>query len=448
MAYDPNSWSIVHAVYDPLVEYGADGTLRNVLAESLTSPDPLTWEVRLRQGVTFHNGEPFDARSVTAAVARVQGPESQVGDIFGAITAVEEVEPFLVRLRLSAPAPWLPAQMAPWLVMLPPSVGPASDLDAAPVGTGPYVFDGWERGSAIALTANPTPWSSPKGRALAERVRYRFVPEAATRVADLTSGGANLVSAVAVDQLAAIEAAGKRVTAMPIAGTAFVRVPTDVAPFDDVRVRQALNHAVDVEGIIAALLDGQGQRLANLFVPGGLGFDPGLAPYAHDPDRARALLAEAGHEDGFETTLAYAANQREDLVAAVAGGLREVGIDVTLEAVELARFNDQWRDPEAAPLRFVTWRPVFDPFTLLNLVVSDQGFLSRHANPTAQPVLEAAAIEADPATRDARYRELGRMLRDEPAAIYLYSLTAWYGSDDAAAGWTPRADEYVLPLGG
>jgi peptide/nickel transport system substrate-binding protein len=236
------------------------------------------------------------------------------------------------------------------------------------------------------------------------------------------------------------------VVEQPIAGCAFVRIPTDVAPFDNATVRLALNHAVDVEAIIASLLGGNGVRLPNVFVPGGLGYDEDLAPHAYDPELAKQLLAEAGYPDGFSTRLAYTTGERADLAAAIAGQLGAAGIDVELEPVETATFNATWQDAEAAPLRLLTWRPLFDPYTLLSLVISDTGFLSRYDNAEAQSLIEAGAIEPDPDERDRIYRELGVVLHDSPAGIYLWSLTSFYGLQRDAPPWTPRADDWILPL--
>ncbi|CAA9570587.1 MAG: hypothetical protein AVDCRST_MAG19-2737, partial [uncultured Thermomicrobiales bacterium] len=307
-------------------------------------------------------------------------------------------------------------------------------------------FAGWNRGSEIALEANPDYFTaSPKGRPVAVRVAYRFVPDAGTRVADLLAGAGDLVRAVPVDQTETVESGGARVVVQPLSGTAWVRVPTDEAPFDDVRVRRALNHAVDVDAVRVALLGGAGDRLPNFFVPGGLGFDPDLRPYTYDPDRARALLAEAGHPDGFATTLEHSADERADVVTAIAGMLEAVGVRAEVRSVEKATFNGTWTDPSVAPLRFVTWRPLFDPYTLLDLLISRSGYLSRHDNPTAQPLIDDAAVETDPAARAELYRQLGRVLHDEPAAIYLYGLTARYGLAGDAPAWTPRSDDYIIP---
>jgi peptide/nickel transport system substrate-binding protein len=304
----------------------------------------------------------------------------------------------------------------------------------------------WDRGSQIVLERNQHYLSgSAKGVPIANRVAFRFVPDATTRVTDVVSGTSDLVRAVPFDELEQVAAAAE-VIEEPIAGCAFVRIPTDVAPFDDARVRLALNHAVDVQTIVDALLGGNGSHLANLFVPDGLGYDVALAPHAYDPELAKQLLADAGYGDGFSTRMDHTTGERADLVAAVAGQLAVVGITVELEPLETTAFNASWKDPDAAPLRFLTWRPLFDPYTLLSLVVSNSGFLSRYDNPDAQTLIDAGAVETDLEQRNSIYQELGRVLHDSPAGIYLWNLTSFYGLGRDVPAWTPRPDDWILPL--
>ncbi len=450
LVYESDGWSVVHSIYDALVQLGPDGALEMVLADSMTQVDPLTWEIRLRPEITFHNGEPLDAAAVTFSIDHIRDPEtgSQVAGNFQVIEEVEEVDSLTVRLHLSEPAPWLPSLMAPWLVLLPPVYAGDATNDFAnnPVGTGPYRFVRWQRGSRIVLERNSDYFGeTAKGEPIAARVDFRFVPDATTRVTDVVSGTSQLVRGVPYDELETVAAAAE-VVEQPIAGCALVRIPTDVAPFDNQMVRLALNHAVDVEAIIASLLGGNGVRLPNLFVPGGLGYDEDLAPHPYDPELAKQLLAEAGYPDGFRTRLAYTTGERADLAAAIAGQLGVAGIDVDLEQVETATFNATWQDPEAAPLRLLTWRPLFDPYTLLSLVISNTGFLSRYDNAEAQSLIEAGAIEPDTEERDRIYRELGVVLHESPAGIYLWSLTSFYGLDREAPPWTPRPDDWILPL--
>ena len=450
LTYTADGWSIVHAIYDAPFQFDDRGNLQMLAAESLAYPDDTTLEVRLKPNQIFHDGTILTAESIKSAHDHLVASDSQIKGNFATISAVEMVDDLTALIRLSSPSPWLPAQIAAWLLCVSPAAVAAGTVVDNPVGSGPYRFVSWERGNEIVLEANPDyPITSLKGRPIARQVRYRFVGDASTRVADLLSGSSGLIRAVPVDQVASVTDGGSRVVTQPLSGNAWIRIPTDIEPFSDVRVRLAMNHAVDVQAIIDALLGGNGRPLANLFVPNGLGFDEALPPLAYDPDLARDLLSQAGVGDGFKTELAYATSERKDVLEAIAGMLGEVGIEVELVGQEDATFNGGWTDPEAPALRFATWRPMVDPFNLLNLVVSTPsatgGFLSRHSNPDAQALIDLAAVETDPDTRAATYRQLGRFLHGAPAAIYLWDLTALYGVSEAAASWTPRPDDYIIP---
>jgi peptide/nickel transport system substrate-binding protein len=448
LTYTIDGWSVIHSIYDSLYQYGPTGALEPLLAESVpTSIDPRTYEIKLRSGITFHNGEAFDAKTVSTAVAHIldQKTGSQIAGQFAVITEVKEIDPLTVHLLLSQPAPWLPAQIAAWLTPLPPQYAATNDFTAKPVGTGPYTFVEWKSGDHLTLAINPNYFAgSPKGRPIAQRVTYRFVSDASTRVADLLAGTTQLVRGVPVDQVKSVENGSAKVNPVPVSGSAWVRIATDAAPFSDVRVRQAFNYAVDVDAIRDALLGGYGQRLPNFFSPGGLGFDGSLQPYPYDPSKAKSLLAEAGVANGFETALDYTVGERADVVEAIAGQLGEVGIKVKTQAQEYAVFNGGWKDPKAAPLRYATWRPLFDPYTLLSLVVSNQGYLSRYDSPTVQPLFDAFATEIDVAKRADVAKQLGKALFDDPAAIYLTDLTSIYGVAAGVLAWTPRSDDYII----
>lgn len=451
LTYDANGWSVIHSIYDSLVAYEVDGSLRPLLAES--------WEVgadgaltfRLRPGVTFHDGSPLTAADVVATVQHLLAPEtaSQVAGNFSAITGAEAPDDLTVRLALSGPAPYLLAQIAAYLAVMPAAaLTPGTDLSAAPVGTGPWRFDGWDRGEQLRLSANTAyALGDAKGWPIAERAAFRFVNDPSTRVADVLSGGSQIVRDVPTDQLPDLEGSDVATAVVaPISGLTFVRVATDVAPFDDVRVRRALNLAVDVEAIAEALVGGTSARLATLLDATSQGYDPALAPYAYDPDGARALLAEAGLGDGFATTLEVTTSDSQPIAEAVAGQLAEVGIDATVAVVEKGTFDATYADPATAPLRMVTWTPMFDPYALLGLVVASEGYLSRYANPDADALIAAGATTEDPVARADAYRRLGALLHDDAPAIFLYALTTRYGVANSVAGWQPRPDGYILPV--
>jgi peptide/nickel transport system substrate-binding protein len=451
LTYAPNGWSIVHSVYDSLLQFDNEGNLELLLAESWEWTSPTTIAVALRPGILFHNGEPLTSAAVQFSLAHITAEEtaSQVSANFAVIESFNEIDDLSFELVLSQPAPWLPSQIAAWLAVLPPEYAASNDFARSPIGTGPYKFGDWAAGEEIGLTVNEDYFAgSPKGVPIADAVTYRFVPDATTRVADLLSGGAQLVQGVPIDQIGSIEDGGQLVIAQPVSGSTFVRVPNTIEPFTDPQVRVAMNFAVDVPTIVDALLAEYGAPLANLFVPSSIGYDANISPYAYDPDMAKQLLAEAGYADGFSTSMDVSSTERLDIAQAIVAQLGEVGIEVELVQKELAVFNapDQWTGAaeDASDLRLISWRPLFDPYTLLSLMFSNTGFLSRFDDPTIQGLIDAFSTEADPDARAAIGRELGKEMHDNPAAIYLYELTAIYGVAEGTPPWSPRADEYLI----
>ncbi|MCO5219132.1 MAG: ABC transporter substrate-binding protein [Thermomicrobiales bacterium] len=446
-SYSTRDWSIIHSIYDSLVDFAPDGSILPQAAEVFESDDAITFRITLREGMTFHDDSPVTTAAITRNVEHIQGASSQISSLYSVISEVREIDDLHAEIICTEPSPWLPSQLAVWGVLLPEGFTERS-LATAPIGSGPYIFESWEQGSAITLVRNPEyPLGTPKGDPMAERVVYRFVPEPATRVADLSTGLAHIVEDVPADHLGGIERAGHTAVSSPVVGTSFIRIATDAAPFDDPRVCQALNHAVDVQTIADTLVSPEAMRLASFFPDArGLGFNENLAPFAFDQDLSRALLAEAGYPDGFETHAQISAGSRTDILEAISAQLEEVGVRVTIETAELAAFNQDWPNPEAPALRYATWRPMYDPYTFVNLVVKSDGYLSRYANPLVDELIATAATEPEEGTRNDYYAEIGRELQSSPAAIYLWNLVTNFGVSSTIQGWTPRGDEYVLAL--
>lgn len=446
LAYSARDWSIVHSIYDAPVGFAGDGSIQPLAAETFAAVDELTYEIVLRPGLLFHDGSPVTSAAITRSVAYLADSGSEASGLFAGIVVVEEVDELTARIVTDAPSPSLTAQMAVWLLLLPEGYTP-DQAATAPIGSGPFRFERADAGSSITLVRNPDyTWGSPKGTPMAERVTYRFVPEAATRIADLATGAAQLVSEIPAGQLEAVSGAGATPVSSDVVGSAFVRIATDSPPFDDPLVRQALNHALDIATIGTALVSPEARRLASLFPDArSMAFDPELAAYTYDPDRARALLGEAGFGDGIESTLELTSGGSVEVAEAIAAQLADVGISVQIEVSEYTEFNATWADLAAPPLRMATWSPLYDPHTLLSLVFAGEGFLSRYANPDADALIAAAGSEIDTDRRATLYRELSALMYEDAPAIYLWNLTSGYGVADDATSWQPRGDEYVIP---
>lgn len=443
--YTTRGWSIVHSIYDALVDFGPDGSVVPLAAETFTTEDAVTFEVKLREGMTFHDGSPVTSAAITRSIDHMKASESQVADTIAVVDRVEEIDELRANIVCSEPAAWLPSQLAVWQVLLPEGATPES-LQNAPVGSGPYRWDAFEPGDRIVLRRNDEyTWGSPKGQALADELVYRFVAESSTQIADLATGQADLIVRFPREQEPGVAEAGGEVIVADTLATAFVRIATDVAPFDDPRVRQALNLAVDVQTIAQALEAETSNRLASFYPdPRAMGFDEGLSPFAFDPDAARTLLTEAGYGDGFSTQIEVSQSPRAIYAEAIKPYLADVGIELEIVVAESGSFNAGWGDTEAPPLRYASWRPMYDPNTFLTLVIASDGYLSRYSNADADDLISRAGAEPDVAARTQLYQELGRLLQDDPAAIYLWNAVTRYGINDRLAGWQPRGDDYIL----
>jgi len=436
-------WSVVHALFDHLVERDFDSNIVPGLALSWTVVDTATLEFVLREGVTFHNGEPFTAESVKFSVERMLAEEGTPNRAkFTSIDSVEIVDDYTVRLILNRPDGTLLDSLTSRLAMLPPKyfeqVG-AEGFAAAPVGTGPFSFVEWVPDDHVTLAANENYWDgSYKGKPMVGTVIFRPIPEAATRMAELQAGGVHIVQDVLPDQMDDLEEAGLVVVADEAFQLQYVFfiVDDESLPTYDVRVRQALNYAVDVEAIIENLLGGLGSHIASPIGPGYLGYNPDVEPYPYDPDKAVALLAEAGYADGFETTLDTTAAEKNDVIEAVAGYLSEVGVMAEIQEYELGQFNQNWIDGTQSMLWAARWGNTPDPQSI-ELFASCNGWISRYCNQEVTMHLEAARDTLDQDERAEHYAMASELMHEDPLAIYLNTAAQIYGLDANVENFRP-----------
>jgi peptide/nickel transport system substrate-binding protein len=445
LAYSGRDWSIVNSIYDSLVMIDATGSVVPLAAERFVTGDAQTYAVTLREGLAFHDGTPVTAEAIRYSWEFLMKTESLAAGQFAVIDDITVEDDLSATIVCASPAPWLPVQIATWMMLVPPGYTDDQAL-TAPIGTGPYRLDEYAQGQDIELERFADyQLADVKGEALAEAVTFRIVPDAATRVADIATGTANIVDNVPQDFRAEVEGQGATVLDDPLVGSRWIRIATDVAPFDDPRVRQALNYAVDKAAIVEALLGPETRPLGSILpddrAPGYL---DSLEPYPYDPDEARALLADAGVE-GVSVKLEQTQSARKDVAEVIAQNLSDVGFDVEVVASDLATFNAGWTDPEAPALRIVTWSPLYEPHSLLSLVFASDGALSRYSNEEVDALIGEAAVEADPAKRRATYERLNEVMHDDAPVVFLWNLTATYAVDGAGEAWQPTGNEQIVP---
>jgi peptide/nickel transport system substrate-binding protein len=272
----------------------ADGELvPGLAAEAPTQVDETTWQFALVEGISFTNGEPFDAASAAASVNRIValGDESEQSGFFSTITGAEAVDDLTVNITTAGPDPLLPARMY-WMKMIPESAVGAPDLAENPVGTGPYTFVEWVKGDHVTLTANPDYWG---GAPSIETATFNFVAESGTRVAGLLSDQFQLMTNLLPEDTATVEGAGKQYAAVQGLEHPVIILNVDGGVTADPAVRQALNYAVDKDALAESLFGGFATvDDCQILSPAWAGYNANLSPYPYDPDQAQALLSDAG----------------------------------------------------------------------------------------------------------------------------------------------------------
>jgi peptide/nickel transport system substrate-binding protein len=305
------AWSVVYHIADPLVAKDKNAKIVPMLAESWDRPDPRTWRFRLRRDVKFHNGEPFTSESVKATIEAMLNPEqmksqnvqisSQIAAGLRSIERVDTPDPHTAVIVTKTPFRPLPVNLS-LLGMAPASAAKAGPSYVAhPVGTGPYKLVEYAPGSRVVLEANPAYWGpKPKFR----RLTFRIMPENATRIAGLMSGELMGITNVPPDAIERIRGnKDLEVQSILTSRYTFLFLQNDRPPFNDRRVRLAVNHALNKEQINNGLYKGLARPAEAPMGPAAAFFNGGLRPYAFDLAKAKQLLAEAGYPNGLKITM-------------------------------------------------------------------------------------------------------------------------------------------------
>ena len=442
--------NILFHLYDALVTVDGSGAFRPALATEWSNPDPLTWRFRLRPGVRFHNGEPFDAAAVKFSLDRVLDPAFRA-PYFSRISAIQSVtvvDPLTVDLRTAAPYPTMlfslyEASFA--AMMVPPGYVAQNGPDAlgtAPVGTGPYRFVEWRRDDRVVLDANPDYWGGPP--AVAHAV-FRPVKETRTRIAELRSGGVQLAVDIPPEDIAGLDGGSTRVANIASEVLYFFAFDTlKPSPLQDRRVRQAINHAVDVAAIQKALLGGLGSRLPLTLATNAFAFDPAWTPYPYDPGRAKALLAEAGFADGLTVPMVGRQGRYlkdREIMEATAGFLRRVGITVQPQYLEAGVWEQVSERKGREGMAFPGWSGRDPDLVWWPLLRSGQ-YQSYYGNPALDALLDEGRSTLDADRRRAVYGEAAAIIKDDAPHLPLIQPPLIHGLD-ARLDWTPRSDSMI-----
>ena len=456
-----SGFSIVSSIFDNLVERDYNGALVPMLSESWSIADPNTVEFKLRQGVTFQNGEPFNAEAAKYSIERFLDPSLNSPLLGGwpkSFQSVEVVNDSTIRLHFSQPEATIFDTLAVGPAMVPPNYYSSNSEDVLatnPIGSGPFKFVESVRDDHTTLARNPSYWGvdTYKGTPSVDTVIFRPVPSAGTRVADLLNGTADLIFDVSPDDIDGLRARadeGFQVVAGNAAKLQFIEFMPKSAtePLADRRVRQALNMAVDVNAIVNNLFKGLGARQSSPIMQGALGYEPGVTAYDYNPTFAKQLLADAGYGNGFSATMDLASSDNPNEAMAIIGQLAQVGVNVQPKTLELATFNANWSQDKSSDMRFARWGGLQDPAVFLNFTTVCGGFLADQfvCDQGASDLAKEAADTFDQNARGGLYGRIARLLHDNPMGIYLANDVSIYGVGPRAQGWRgPTGRDYVIP---
>jgi peptide/nickel transport system substrate-binding protein len=373
----------------------------------------------------------------------------------GPVASVTVAAPDTVRITLKEPWPILPAMLPNQQIVSQAFVEAMGNdgMATAENGTGPFRLVEWRKGDAIIMERfedyyGGSPDIEPVGKACVDRVIFKIIPESSSRVAALLAGDVHIIDELPTFSIAQVEA-NEGTEVMTVNGTRsfFIAMNNQGEIFDDVLVRQAVAHALDKDLIIDKILNGNAARIEGILSPDAFGSSD-LPVYEYDPEKTRAMLAEAGFPDGIEVTLDVDGANKE-IAEAVASVLTNSGIRVSVVVGEAEQLSLKWRtkgEPKTGDMYFSSWgNGSLDPFDIFTPThrTNDRGNSAGYANPELDALLDAAGIEIDAEKRAAMYREAELMINADVPYLYLWVPQDVYGVSSRLSGWQPSADSRI-----
>ena len=403
----------------------------------------------MRQGVTFHNGEPFNADDVIATWE--WGKKGQWPEKYDIATSVEKIDDYTVKITTDGPKPLLLVTMHDFWSIIPNEYMDEVGVDGFqqnPVGTGPFMFVEWVKGDHITYKANPNYWR--EGLPKVAEVIFRIIPESSTRVAALQADEIDVVDRLSSEEAQSLLGApGIQTIKYPVARVyyvAFDNLSSGIGtPIEDAKVRQAMNYAVDVDAIIKALFNGFGKRATGFVATGELGYGI-VDPFPYDPEKAKALLTEAGYPNGFTIDMGCpsgAYSHIDEVCQAITSYLGEVGITANLEMMEAGHFWDLMASKELTPLAVDAWAD--ESGESYNRMRGALGGITNaysiYEDPEITKQLDAISVEIDREKRKALYEALQVYMQENPPFLYLYEPTTFEAVRDRVQDYHPRPSE-------
>jgi peptide/nickel transport system substrate-binding protein len=447
--YGTQAQSFFRLIFEPLFDRDPDGRIRTPLLERWGPVDRLTWEFRLRPGVRFHDGSELTASDVVYSLERIRDPQvnSPRRTEFAELDAITAVDSLTVRITTKRPYALLPARLSQFSMILPDQLRgrPEADFFREPIGVGPFRLAELGEKEAV-LTAFP---EYHGGTAKIRRVVFQFISDPEERLRQLLAGRVDIVTNLLPQQVdSLLRAKGVRLVKRNSVRFMDVWIDTRSGPLARVEVRRALLHGTDVEGLVRYVARGNGRAIATVTLPEDFGFHGGLRPYAFNPAKAKALLAEAGYPEGFRLQ-GLATHDTQTLATALAQQWAKLGIKLDTTVEGRAPTMSRWIK-ERDRHEFLILDPtsiIFDAAFQLRLHIDPSHPMARATHPRAVELLNRADVEQDPAARASLLREIQAIAHEQALTIPVYQMVDLYGVRDHVTDFVPSADTILRLLG-
>ncbi|SDH20937.1 ABC transporter substrate-binding protein [Pseudonocardia oroxyli] len=450
-----SSGSIVGSIYESLTQIGPDLTVQPSLATAWTSTDPLHWRFTIRTDSTFSDGSPLTADDVVWNFQQLLDPDykgTAGAPLRRYLTSVTKVDDSTLSFTLSQPALDLPGRL--WSIYIAqPAFAQSHNLDNEALGSGPYKLDTLDQENGATLSLNPH-YAGPKPQFA--QVRYTVLASEAQRVAALRAGEQDLILNLDPLDLAQFRDSDTYDTVLGVGNqplTLAINERRTGTPLADPRVRQALNYATDKDTIIKSLLQGAvtplpGQVIYDPFQQP----DPAVSAYPYDPEKAKQLLAEAGHADGLTLTVLLSSGtyvSQDAATQAIAAQWAKVGVTLKIEQQPFpAWLQSQYGpDDQAADFYYIMWGGAFRGDVTGNFGPFRSDHIQSHLD---APEFDALTTRAQNATTEAEKTDLVNQAvqnaHDEAHAIFLYP-SPFTGVVSKGLQWTPKPNRYLYAQG-
>ncbi|NPV70368.1 MAG: ABC transporter substrate-binding protein [Firmicutes bacterium] len=440
-ADDGNMRAVTENVFEPLLTI--DGkTLKPILAlaESYKTVNPTTWEFKIRKGIKWQNGDALTVDDVVFSVLRQIDPKfkSQIASNFRTIKDARKVDESTVNIITDGPDPALPVRLTGLMIVNKKHVEAVGDtVGSKPIGTGPYKVIEWKKGVSISVEAFDGYWGNKPS---VKKGLFRFIEEGSTRLSALK---ANEID-VAVNMLPEYIKDVPKVASVEGLEFPLVRFLQFKGVMKNPLIRQAANYAIDKEAIAKSLYGGYASpALGQMFKPGYVGFNSELKPYPYDPNKAKELLKQAGYKGEKIQMVAQRGRWLKDgeLAEAVSMLLRDAGMNVELKYYDWNGWLKVLFDRNLAPDMIVSFHSndLFDADRTFSALVHSKGTMSSYLSADLDKKIDAARTEMDSAKRQKMYEEVGKVIYDDPAFIFLVNIKDIYGLSKSL-DWQPRQD--------